>query len=146
MSHTKEPWKFVGEENPLDHEMDFFITDAAGINQVCRVDLSEHNARRIVACVNACRGIPNEHLEADDVAFILVFNERNTLKQQRDELVAALERTLSWLTSYPGGGTMGPSGPYEQARAALAKVGAGDTAPEGHNEELRGRPIADGPA
>lgn len=36
------------------------------------------------------------------------------------ELQAALERTLSWLTSYPGGGTMGPTGPYEQARAALA--------------------------
>ena len=36
-------------------------------------------------------------------------------------LQVALERTLSWLTSYPGGGTMGPTGPYEQARAALAR-------------------------
>lgn len=33
-----------------------------------------------------------------------------------DALVAALERTLSWLTSYPGEGA---NGAYEQARAAL---------------------------
>lgn len=39
-----------------------------------------------------------------------------------DELVAALQRSLSWLASYPGGG--GVVGPYEQAKAALAKVGA----------------------
>ena len=35
------------------------------------------------------------------------------------DLLAALERTLSWLTSYPGGGAMGV---YDQARAALAKA------------------------
>lgn len=35
-------------------------------------------------------------------------------------LLAALNRTLNWLASYPGGGTLGPDGPYEQARAAIA--------------------------
>lgn len=43
--------------------------------------------------------------------------------QERDELVACLTRTLNWLSSYPGGGTLGPNGPYEQARALLAKIG-----------------------
>lgn len=38
------------------------------------------------------------------------------------ELLAALQRTLNWLTSYPGGGTMGKTGPYEQARAAIEKA------------------------
>jgi len=38
------------------------------------------------------------------------------------ELLAALERCLSWLTSYPGGTTMTPTGPYEQARKAIAKA------------------------
>jgi hypothetical protein len=38
------------------------------------------------------------------------------------ELYEALERTMNWLASYPGGGTMGIDGPYEQARAALAKA------------------------
>lgn len=36
------------------------------------------------------------------------------------DLLAALERSLDWLSSYPGGGTLGPNGPYEQARAAIA--------------------------
>lgn len=35
------------------------------------------------------------------------------------ELFEALERTLSWLTSYPGGGAMPV---YDQARTALAKA------------------------
>lgn len=38
------------------------------------------------------------------------------------DLLAALERTLNWLSSYPGGGTLGQDGPYEQARAAIAKA------------------------
>lgn len=38
------------------------------------------------------------------------------------DLLEALERTLSWLTSYKGEGTMGPNGPYEQARAAISKA------------------------
>lgn len=44
------------------------------------------------------------------------------LAEQRAELLEALKRTLSWLTSYPGGGTMGKDGPYEQARAAIANA------------------------
>lgn len=44
------------------------------------------------------------------------------LLAQRDELLAALERTMSWLASYPGGGPLRPDGPYEQARSAIARV------------------------
>ena len=40
------------------------------------------------------------------------------------DLLAALERTLNWLSSYPGGGTLRPLGPYEQARAAIARAKA----------------------
>ena len=35
------------------------------------------------------------------------------------ELLEALQRTLSWLSSYPGGGAHGC---YDQARAAIAKA------------------------
>ena len=39
------------------------------------------------------------------------------------DLLAALERTLSWLTSYPGSGPLaGDSSVYNQARAAIAKA------------------------
>lgn len=47
---------------------------------------SEANARRIVACVNACDGIPTEVLEAGRVADQLWVH----LKSQSDELLAAL--------------------------------------------------------
>lgn len=35
------------------------------------------------------------------------------------EMLAALERTLNWLSSYPGGNA---EGTYQQARAAIAKA------------------------
>ncbi len=50
------------------------------------------DARRIIACVNACEGIPTPQLECDSAAFILLLNSRNSLEQQRDELLAALEK------------------------------------------------------
>ncbi|MGY4028272.1 hypothetical protein ACW5WQ_20365 [Aeromonas rivuli] len=54
--HTPVPWlkvgKFVAAHSPLN---DVFY--------VCQCD-EEHDARRIVACVNACEGIPTEDLEA----------------------------------------------------------------------------------
>lgn len=46
--------------------------------------------------------------------------EITRLKTSEARLREALERSLSWLTSYPGDGALGKSGPYEQARAALA--------------------------
>lgn len=45
------------------------------------------------------------------------------VRDAAQDLAAALERTLNWLASYPGGGTLGPNGAYEQARAALKKAG-----------------------
>ena len=45
-----------------------------------------------------------------------------------EALTKALEGTLSWLTSYPGGLPMTPGGAYDKARAALASAaGAEDT-------------------
>lgn len=147
MIYSKEPWKFVSAENPLDHEMDFFITDASGINQVCRAALSEHNARRIVACVNACAGISDEALDSwmnpPEGGFghphgpwpahiISLHRAAETLKQQRDELLAAIEATLN----ENGHLADGDNCTLIALKRALAKVGAGGTAPEGHNGAL----------
>lgn len=41
------------------------------------------------------------------------------------EMLAALERAISWLASYPGGGTLQEGGPYDQARAAIARAKGG---------------------
>ena len=51
--------------------------------------------------------------------------DRKSDKERLDDLVARMGAKKHW------------SGP---------QVGAGDTATEGHNAELRGRPLADGPA
>lgn len=71
MNHTKEPWygeyNISDEEGPLDEPefsgeilADF---DDCGITPVICHGVSEVNAKRIVACVNACAGITNEALE-----------------------------------------------------------------------------------
>jgi hypothetical protein len=87
--HTPEPWD--GKEIPLT---------AAGLartglgivytNHPATAAEAEANARRIVACVNACEGIPTEVLEQmpSGPASLLPMYAR--LEQQRDKLLAAL--------------------------------------------------------
>jgi len=111
--HTQEPWKVCHWK---DDRRGFEIADR-NQNRV-GFDMTEANARRIVACVNACRGLPTDELEqkglvaavgtqllaADDRA---EGQEREIRKlarttadaenkladalNQRDELLAALE-------------------------------------------------------
>ena len=57
-----------------------------------------------------------------ETGFERLNDDYGTVASQRLELLEALERTLSWLTSYPGEGALSPTGPYEQARAAIAKA------------------------
>ncbi len=52
---------------------------------------SEANARRIVACVNACEGIPTARLEAGS-ADVLAYSME--LHKQRDELLEALKNLV----------------------------------------------------
>lgn len=49
----------------------------------------EENARRLVACWNACDGIPIEQLEWDQPTFVKMLLERQMLKKERDELLKA---------------------------------------------------------
>ena len=53
----------------------------------------EANARRIIACVNACAGLPTEQLESSPLGGVL--NGVAGLIAQRDELLAALEGVLA---------------------------------------------------
>ena len=99
--HTPEPWSVdpndQREISPAD-DMRF------GIASACNVDPSETpgkwffgprsqaNARRIVACVNACAGLPTEVLERYKLGVIGV--DYKSTKQQRDELLAAIKKFL----------------------------------------------------
>ena len=89
--HTPEPWisegSFIGIPNGKGT---FYMSTLSGINQERR----EADARRIVACVNACAGLSTEFLEQIDsiqaaLTGQLVVTE--VLEKQRDELLAALE-------------------------------------------------------
>jgi hypothetical protein len=50
------------------------------------VDATPEQMVRIVACVNACKGIPNVQLECDEPTFVRIFNERNRLAETESNL------------------------------------------------------------
>ena len=89
MEHTKEPWS-IGKPPPNGEQT---IGDSKGLMVAVATTgygvSSEANARRIVACVNACVGVGTEYLE-DNGPIIELVREHNTVLKQRDELLAAL--------------------------------------------------------
>lgn len=98
--HTKEPWSHFnsGRTNAIYDGGRREIVAWMGFDRSDR-SKSEHraNARRIVACVNACAGIPTARLECG-AADVLAYSME--LKQQRDELLAALKATRGqWIHS-----------------------------------------------
>ncbi len=58
MKHTKEPW--VTEDEFIDSVEGYAVARCRWDNG----DQGEEDAKRIVACVNACKGLTNEVLEA----------------------------------------------------------------------------------
>lgn len=89
--HTPEPWVVAAKalvrldhayliESVDHHDFEYGATLAA---------TSQQDALRIVACVNACAGLPTEQLEASPLGGVL--NGVAGLIAQRDELLAALE-------------------------------------------------------
>lgn len=61
MSHTKEPWA-IDQNYPTDIQSKSEEICSMWARD-CREDKAKANARRIVACVNACAGISTELLE-----------------------------------------------------------------------------------
>ena len=127
--HTKEPWRYsVNAVNLID------IWDTAGsIASVSRWHVgaagseeeNEANARRIVACVNACEGIVQHMLEGHNLnaQIALIESERDALRERERELVEALTdvmrdqlKTVNLHQMAPG-----PRQRIEKARAVLAK-------------------------
>lgn len=62
MSHTKEPWIVNGSIRIESEHEHGIVNDGWIIGDLSGQDAKE-NARRIVACVNACEGIPTDDLE-----------------------------------------------------------------------------------
>jgi hypothetical protein len=57
--HTKEDWRL---NQDLNDSMGMIFILGENREFVCDIE-NESNAKRIVACVNACKGIPTEELE-----------------------------------------------------------------------------------
>ncbi len=118
--HTKEPWKVSGTEHIV-----------AGGNYVVALDCKPEDARRIVACVNACAGFSIEELEGaslfndsisaqdeidslksevEDMKLIIATDTGTesavaAMQKQRDELLAALEagrRLIELISPFEG--------------------------------------------
>lgn len=83
-------------QKPHAGERGFEVASASGLEQVCQ-DVTGVNARRIVACVNACDGIPTDHLEA----YAEKVGELLRRANMHDELLDALEEIAAW----PDGGS-----------------------------------------
>lgn len=124
--HTPEPWRVELVNHALgdtgDYEGVVEIRSGDAKRPMIEIwddsDEAEANARRIVACVNACAGIPTDDLEHGDIAKALkIFAlDSATFRRQRDELLAELEE-LSLYVAYNGDDWV-----QKKARAAIASV------------------------
>lgn len=65
MSHSPEPWKITQDHDLVDASgVCLEVQDSGdGLNH-CHWGLKPEDMRRIVACVNACKGFTTEQLEA----------------------------------------------------------------------------------
>jgi len=94
--HTPEPWEFgygqtrefgmclgIGLNSAPDWHVVAVVSPADSVNHA-----DEANARRIVACVNACAGVETGHLEKYGLPDFA--QKISDLREQRDELLAAM--------------------------------------------------------
>ena len=116
--HTKEPRFEVETESDVieitNDERNGAIVPIAevstGFNGQIGIE-QEANARRIVACVNACEGIPTGVLEKQGM--VPIEQVTHDIEQQRDKLLAALKECLPYISE---------DREYNNAVAVIAEV------------------------
>lgn len=83
VKHTQEPWAAYEVGNSR------FIKSKAG-DLIASGFLRMEDARRAIACVNACAGISTENLE-ENLPVKELARRYNAVIKQRDELLAVIE-------------------------------------------------------
>ena len=97
--HTPEPWVMSTKADGNWWHISAGNQAIAAVHAASKkrnepyASMFEANARRIIACVNACAGLPTEQLESSPLGGVL--NGVAGLIAQRDELLAALEGVLA---------------------------------------------------
>lgn len=92
IEHTKEPWEAVTDcpgkccwhIQPVGHE------NRGPWDRINSPEMSEADARRIVACVNACQGIPTNMLVAAGQSAVMARTRADELEAQNAQLLAEL--------------------------------------------------------
>lgn len=99
--HTPEPWhigvRTAHSKRDIYGPQGSIVALADGV--FTSLPEAQANARRIVACVNACAGIPLERLEREGATSL---RDATAIKDQRDELAAALRRAADYITADEG--------------------------------------------
>lgn len=96
--HTPEPWRTDGGYSWGKQGGQFAVcNDNDALMVTTAVGNDGANARRVVACVNACEGIETDRLEKflgaeTQRSIIRMSGSLAEITRQRDELLAALER------------------------------------------------------
>lgn len=126
MSHTPEPWIVNGWIRIESEHEHGFVNDGWIIGDLDGPDAKE-NARRIVACVNACKGISTKTLEhanahreklnGINTAYEIAAKERDTYRDLCVELLKTLRITESWLEGWASA-----ESELSQTRAAITKA------------------------
>lgn len=124
IEHTPEPWhvgvRTAHSKRDIYGPQGSIVALADGV--FTSLPEAQANARRIVACVNACAGIddPEKYIALAKA----LADETHKLVAQRDELVAALDRAAVMLerVTRRGGFVVGCDAAAKEARAALAKL------------------------
>lgn len=90
-NHTQEPWNTNGDPIVFDATGVVAFTDTrTNLDKV-----NKANARRIVACVNACAGISTEALEDSCQPALSAWKlQKEIIEQQRDELLTVLKKIV----------------------------------------------------
>lgn len=112
MGHTKEPWQVAKMSG-----QDMWAVGPSATRRAGDV-YTEANARRIVACVNACEAFSTQQLEEGQVIGII-----GELRLQRDALLAALKDAVEHIKAVSGKDlSCDPSEDVSEYEAAIAKV------------------------
>lgn len=120
MTYTKEPWVLFTQDGitEVQDAQELAVVSWMGFDRSGRPkETNLSNARRIVACVNACAGLATESLESDALSKLI-----NEFLAANTELLVALKLALN--SMYRSSYNPTKTEPMEIIEAAIAKAGS----------------------